>query len=145
MTVAQPKPEAKKAPGPDEMLISMGPHHPSTHGVLRLEMVLDGEVVVSCKPDIGYLHRGIEKIAENLTYAQFMPYTDRVDYVCAMNSNHREGPSSFGRAYSYFWCRFVRADSAKTSCANGRVFCKRAHIGARYFRPHRRRVLRDRK
>lgn len=74
--------------GTDEMVISMGPHHPSTHGVLRLELVSDGEVVSVARPDIGYLHRAIEKIAENLEYRQFMPYTDRVDYVCAMNSNH---------------------------------------------------------
>jgi NADH-quinone oxidoreductase subunit D len=72
----------------EEMVLSMGPHHPSTHGVLRLELVTDGEVVVSARPDIGYLHRAIEKIAEQLEYRQFMPYTDRVDYLCAMNSNH---------------------------------------------------------
>lgn len=72
----------------EEMVLSMGPHHPSTHGVLRLEVTGDGEVVSAARPDVGYLHRGIEKIAENLDYRQFMPYTDRVDYVCAMNSNH---------------------------------------------------------
>jgi len=72
----------------EEMVLSMGPHHPSTHGVLRLELTTDGEVVVSARPDIGYLHRAIEKIAEHLEYRQFMPYTDRVDYLCAMNSNH---------------------------------------------------------
>ncbi len=72
----------------EEMVLSMGPHHPSTHGVLRLEVVTDGEVVVSARPDIGYLHRSIEKIAEYVDYRQFMPYTDRVDYVCSMNSNH---------------------------------------------------------
>jgi NADH-quinone oxidoreductase subunit D len=72
----------------EEMVLSMGPHHPSTHGVLRLELVTDGEVVVSARPDIGYLHRAIEKIGEYIDYKQFMPYTDRVDYVCSMNSNH---------------------------------------------------------
>lgn len=71
----------------EEMVLSMGPHHPSTHGVLRLEVVSDGEVVVRARPDVGYLHRGIEKIAEFLEYRQFVPYTDRVDYLCAMNSN----------------------------------------------------------
>lgn len=71
----------------EEMVLSMGPHHPSTHGVLRLEVVTDGEVVVSVKPDLGYLHRAIEKIGENVEYFQFVLYTDRVDYVCAMNSN----------------------------------------------------------
>jgi len=72
----------------EEMVLSMGPHHPSTHGVLRLEVTSDGEVVASARPDVGYLHRGIEKIGEFLDYRQFMPYTDRVDYLCAMNSNH---------------------------------------------------------
>jgi NADH-quinone oxidoreductase subunit D len=72
----------------EEMVLSMGPHHPSTHGVLRLEVVTDGEVVVSARPDIGYLHRAIEKIGEYVDYRQFMPYTDRVDYLCSMNSNH---------------------------------------------------------
>jgi NADH-quinone oxidoreductase subunit D len=72
----------------EEMVLSMGPHHPSTHGVLRLEVVTDGEVVVAARPDIGYLHRAIEKIGENIDYRQFMPYTDRVDYICSMNSNH---------------------------------------------------------
>lgn len=72
----------------EEMVLSMGPHHPSTHGVLRLEVVTDGEVVVSARPDIGYLHRAIEKIGEYVDYRQFMPYTDRVDYICSMNSNH---------------------------------------------------------
>ncbi|MCB9495835.1 MAG: NADH-quinone oxidoreductase subunit D [Fibrobacteria bacterium] len=66
----------------------MGPHHPATHGVLRLVVTTDGEVVSVCKPDIGYLHRSIEKIGENLEWGQFVPYTDRVDYVCSMNSNH---------------------------------------------------------
>ena len=72
----------------DYITLSMGPHHPATHGVLRLEITTDGEVVTACKPDIGYLHRSIEKIAENLEWYQFVPYTDRVDYVCSMNSNH---------------------------------------------------------
>ncbi|MBE7462069.1 MAG: NADH-quinone oxidoreductase subunit D [Planctomycetes bacterium] len=71
----------------EEMVLSMGPHHPSTHGVLRLEVVTDGEVVVSARPDIGYLHRAIEKIGEYVDYRQFMPYTDRVDYLCSMSSN----------------------------------------------------------
>lgn len=72
----------------DFITLSMGPHHPATHGVLRLVVTTDGEVVTACKPDIGYLHRSIEKIAENLEWNQFAPYTDRVDYVCSMNSNH---------------------------------------------------------
>ncbi|RPJ49382.1 MAG: NADH-quinone oxidoreductase subunit D [Candidatus Latescibacterota bacterium] len=71
----------------EEMTLNMGPHHPSTHGVLRFILASDGEVVHSCKPDVGYLHRSIEKIGEKMTYLGFMPYTDRVDYVCAMNAN----------------------------------------------------------
>ncbi|NOY53712.1 MAG: NADH-quinone oxidoreductase subunit D [Deltaproteobacteria bacterium] len=71
-----------------EMLLNMGPHHPSTHGVLRLILRLDGEVVEDVFPDIGYLHRGIEKIGESLTYRQFIPYTDRVEYLSSMNVNH---------------------------------------------------------
>ncbi len=68
------------------MSINMGPQHPSTHGVLRLEVVVDGEVVVKVTPDIGYLHRCFEKYAETLDdYAKVVPYTDRMDYVSAMN------------------------------------------------------------
>lgn len=72
----------------DFITLSMGPHHPATHGVLRLVVTTDGEVVTACKPDIGYLHRSIEKIGENVEWSQFVTYTDRVDYVCSMNSNH---------------------------------------------------------
>ncbi|NBC66592.1 MAG: NADH-quinone oxidoreductase subunit D [Bacteroidetes bacterium] len=69
-----------------EMVINMGPQHPSTHGVLRLELVLDGEVVKEVRPNIGYLHRCFEKYAEELgDYASVTPYTDRMDYVSAMN------------------------------------------------------------
>jgi NADH-quinone oxidoreductase subunit D len=71
----------------DLITLNMGPHHPSTHGVLRLVIQTDGEMVRTCKPEIGYLHRSIEKIGENLEWYQFVPYTDRVDYVCSMNSN----------------------------------------------------------
>ncbi len=65
----------------------MGPQHPATHGVLRLILRLDGEVVVHSDPQIGYLHRGIEKLAENKTYQQFTPYTDRLDYVASISNN----------------------------------------------------------
>jgi NADH-quinone oxidoreductase subunit C/D len=71
----------------EEVQISMGPQHPSTHGVLRLELVLDGETVVDCRPDVGYLHRGMEKLAESRTYIQYMPITDRFDYLSAMMNN----------------------------------------------------------
>lgn len=71
----------------DEMLINMGPQHPSTHGVLRLLLRTDGEVVYEVTPHIGYLHRCAEKIGENLTGPQWIPYTDRMDYLAAMNMN----------------------------------------------------------
>jgi len=70
------------------MTLNIGPQHPSTHGVLRLLVELDGEKVVTCRPDIGYLHRGIGKIAESLTYEQFLPYTDRLDYLACFINNH---------------------------------------------------------
>ncbi|MBI4862164.1 MAG: NADH-quinone oxidoreductase subunit D [Candidatus Riflebacteria bacterium] len=69
------------------MTINMGPQHPSTHGVLRLLVTTDGEIVDHVEPVIGYLHRCKEKIAENLPYYQFMPYTDRLDYLAGMNNN----------------------------------------------------------
>ena len=71
----------------DEMLVNMGPQHPSTHGVLRLVLRTDGEVVSEVMPHIGYLHRCAEKIGENLTTRQWVPYTDRMDYLAAMNMN----------------------------------------------------------
>ena len=72
---------------PDIITINMGPSHPATHGVLRLVLQLDGERVVRCVPHIGYLHRGMEKIAENRTYLQFIPYTDRMDYLSPLAAN----------------------------------------------------------
>ena len=71
----------------DEMLVNMGPQHPATHGVLRLVLRTDGEIVSECTPHIGYLHRCAEKIGENLTPRQWIPYTDRMDYLAAMNMN----------------------------------------------------------
>src|SRR6266403_3411755 len=67
--------------------VAMGPHHPSTHGVFRMDVVLDGERVVKLKPVFGYLHRNHEKIAENTTYLGSMPYTDRLDYFCSLTNN----------------------------------------------------------
>ncbi len=69
-----------------ELVINMGPQHPATHGVLRVKLRLDGEKVLGSEAVIGYLHRGVEKIAENRTYAQFAPYTDRMDYVAAVTN-----------------------------------------------------------
>lgn len=71
----------------EEMTLNMGPHHPSTHGVLRFIISSDGEIIRKAVPDVGYLHRSIEKIGERNTYAGYMPYTDRVDYVAAMFAN----------------------------------------------------------
>jgi NADH-quinone oxidoreductase subunit D len=71
----------------DEMLVNMGPQHPSTHGVLRLLLRTDGEIVHEVTPHIGYLHRSAEKIGENLATPQWIPYTDRMDYLAGMNMN----------------------------------------------------------
>ena len=73
--------------GFETMYLNMGPQHPSTHGVLRLGLVLDGEVIVKAEPDIGYLHRGMEKLAEKRTYQANIALSDRYDYVCSMNNN----------------------------------------------------------
>jgi len=72
----------------EEMIINLGPQHPSTHGVLRLEVLLDGEIVKEVVPHIGYLHRCFEKHGENLPYNQVIPFVDRLDYVAAMNNEH---------------------------------------------------------
>jgi NADH-quinone oxidoreductase subunit D len=83
--------EAETAPNDDQigekMVLNMGPSHPATHGVLRLVLELDGELVTKATPDIGYLHRGDEKIAENMQYNQFVPYTDRLDYLAPLSNN----------------------------------------------------------
>jgi NADH-quinone oxidoreductase subunit D len=85
-----PRPEDTWAPARDipseEMVVNMGPQHPATHGVLRVAVKTDGEVVLDCEPMIGNLHRCKEKIAENVQYWQFMPYVDRMDYLAAMNN-----------------------------------------------------------
>ena len=71
----------------DLLEVSMGPHHPSTHGVFRMMVTLDGETVVKLKPVFGYLHRNHEKLGENTSYLGSMPYTDRLDYLCSMTNN----------------------------------------------------------
>jgi NADH-quinone oxidoreductase subunit D len=71
----------------EKMVLNMGPSHPATHGVLRLVLELDGEVILKATPDIGFLHRGDEKIAENMQYNQFVPYTDRLDYLAPLSNN----------------------------------------------------------
>src|SRR5438445_822614 len=75
-------------PGQDRtMILNMGPHHPSTHGVLRLILEIDGETIVRIMPDIGYLHTGIEKTCEAKFYQQVVPLTDRIDYLCPLTNN----------------------------------------------------------
>ena len=71
----------------EHLTLNMGPSHPSTHGVLRIVLELDGEVITKATPDVGYLHRGDEKIAENMQYNQFVPYTDRLDYLAPIANN----------------------------------------------------------
>ncbi len=71
----------------EKLILNMGPSHPATHGVLRLVLEMDGEIITKATPDVGYLHRGDEKIAENMTYNQFVPYTDRLDYLAPLANN----------------------------------------------------------
>jgi NADH-quinone oxidoreductase subunit D len=71
----------------EKLTINMGPSHPATHGVLRIVLELDGEIITKATPDVGYLHRGDEKIAENMQYNQFVPYTDRLDYLAPLSNN----------------------------------------------------------
>ena len=79
--------EAQTKVDGERMALNVGPSHPTTHGVLRLMMDLDGDVITRCEPVLGYLHRGDEKIAENMTYNQFVPYTDRLDYLAPLANN----------------------------------------------------------
>ncbi len=71
----------------ERMVLNMGPSHPATHGVLRLVLELDGEIIAKADPDVGFLHRGDEKIAENMHYNQFVPYTDRLDYLAPLSAS----------------------------------------------------------
>ena len=74
--------------GDGELLeVAMGPHHPSTHGVFRMDVALDGERVIRLKPVFGYLHRNHEKLGEGQSYLASMPYTDRLDYICPITNN----------------------------------------------------------
>jgi NADH-quinone oxidoreductase subunit C/D len=98
----------------EELLLNMGPQHPSTHGVLRVVLELDGERIVKATPDLGYLHRGVEKLAEGLHYMQIIPHTDRLDYVCAMSNNY-----AYVRAVEKLLCIKVpdRAEYVRTVVA----------------------------
>jgi NADH-quinone oxidoreductase subunit D len=79
--------EAEFDPLGTEMILNVGPQHPATHGVLRLVLKLDGEYIVEAVPELGYLHRGKEKIAENMTFLEFLPHTDRMDYLAPPANN----------------------------------------------------------
>lgn len=79
--------KGEKDPLDSEMVLNLGPQHPATHGVLRCVLKLDGEEIEKCVLDVGYLHRGVEKIAEHKTYQEFMPYTDRMDYLSPYSNN----------------------------------------------------------
>lgn len=98
----------------EELLLNMGPQHPSTHGVLRVVLELDGERIVKATPDLGYLHRGVEKLCEGLHYMQVIPHTDRLDYVCAMANNY-----AYVRAVEKLLCMRVpeRAEYVRTIVA----------------------------
>ncbi len=98
----------------EELLLNMGPQHPSTHGVLRVVLELDGERIMKATPDLGYLHRGVEKLCEGLNYMQIIPHTDRLDYVCAMTNNY-----AYVRAVEKLLCMKVpeRAEYVRTIVA----------------------------
>ena len=88
LALSEPNKFKAEALRTEEMIINLGPQHPSTHGVLRLEVLIDGEIVREVVPHLGYLHRCFEKHAENLPYNQVIPFVDRLDYVASMNSEH---------------------------------------------------------
>ncbi|HEY9116948.1 MAG TPA: NADH-quinone oxidoreductase subunit D [Roseivirga sp.] len=88
LSKSEPQKFSQKDLKRDEMIVNIGPQHPSTHGVLRLEVITSGEEIVEVVPHIGYLHRCFEKHAENLPYNQTIPFTDRMDYLAAMNTEH---------------------------------------------------------
>ncbi len=98
----------------EELLLNMGPQHPATHGVLRVVFDLDGERIVKSTPDLGYLHRGVEKLCEGLVYMQILPHTDRLDYVCSMTNNY-----AYVRAVEKLLCMKIpeRAEYIRTIVA----------------------------
>jgi hypothetical protein len=95
----------------EELVINMGPQHPSTHGVLRVVIKTDGEVVTALQPHVGNLHRCAEKIGESLPYYQWLPYVDRMDYLAAINNEHGACTPSSGWAGS-------RCPSAPSTCGS---------------------------
>src|SRR5580692_10099957 len=113
--------QAESGPLGEKLTLNMGPSHPSTHGVLRILLELDGEVVTKAVPDIGYLHRGDEKIAENMTYNQFVPYTDRLDYLAPLANNV---------AYAIAVERLAKLELPPRCQAIRVIVCGRARISA---------------
>ncbi len=106
----------------EKMVLNMGPSHPATHGVLRIILEMDGEIITKADPDIGYLHRGDEKIAENMTYTQFIPYTDRLDYLAPLANNV---------AYALAVEKLMGIDGQLTPrCQYIRVICELARVSA---------------
>ena len=105
----------------EHMLINMGPQHPSTHGVLRLILELDGEEIIRCEPVIGYLHRGKEKIGETLSFHQFLPYTDRLDYLAPLANNV---------AYTVACEKLVGVEATPRAQAIRVICCELARISA---------------
>jgi NADH:ubiquinone oxidoreductase subunit D len=82
----KPTPKSTQPDG-DRMIVNMGPSHPTTHGTLHIVLELEGEIIVKATPNIGYLHRGVEKLGEYLTYQQFIPLTDRLNYCSSLMNN----------------------------------------------------------
>jgi NADH-quinone oxidoreductase subunit D len=115
----------------EKLIINMGPSHPATHGVLRLVLEMDGEQITKATPDVGYLHRGDEKIAENMQYNQFVPYTDRLDYIAPI-ANNVAYAMACRKAYG------LDAPAARPG-ASRHLLRARAHLVA----SPRRRLLRD--
>src|SRR5438128_7468030 len=103
------------------MVLNMGPQHPSTHGVRRIVLEVDGERIVSAKPDIGYLHSGKEKLGETLGYHRFMPYTDRLDYLAPLSNNF---------AYAYAVERFLGIEAPPRAQALRVIGSELARISA---------------
>ncbi len=105
----------------NEMILNMGPQHPATHGVLRLVLRLDGETVIACVPELGYLHRGYEKLAENVSYMEFIPHTDRLDYI---------SPPANNVAYALAVEKLLGIEAPKRAQYIRMMMCELARIGS---------------
>lgn len=105
----------------NEMILNMGPQHPATHGVLRVLLRLDGETVVASVPDLGYLHRGYEKMAENMTYYEYIPHTDRLDYI---------SPPANNTAYCLAVEKLLGIEAPKRAQYIRMIFCELSRIAS---------------